>query len=57
MYVYQDYLSTGILLSSQKNMKLLKEDFTNKIIIKNQEKSVIYIDSSQEYTDFHYNFF
>ena len=57
IYVYQDYISTGILLSSKKNMKLLKEDFTNKIIIKNREESIIYIDSSQENTNFHYNFF
>ena len=57
IYAYQDYFSTGILLSSQKNMKLLKEDFTNKIIIRNQEDSIIYIDSSQENTIFHYNFF
>ena len=57
IYAYQDYFSTGILLSSQKNMKLLKEDFTNKIIIRNQEESIIYIDSSQENTIFHYNYF
>ena len=57
IYVYQAYLSTGILISSQKNMKLLKEDFTNKIIIKNHEESIIYIDSSKENTILDCNFF
>ena len=38
-------------------MKLLKDDFKNKIIIKNHEESIIFIDSSQENTMLNYNLF
>ena len=54
-----DYFLNAILLSSSKNMKLFnsKDEFTNKIIIKNKEESILYIDSSQEKTKFFHNFF
>ena len=34
-----------------------KDKLTNKIIIKNKEESILYIDSSQEKTKFFHNFF
>ena len=59
IYIYMNYFLNAILLSSSKNMKLFnsKDEFTNKIIIKNKEESILYIDSSQEKTKFFHNFF
>ena len=59
IYIYMDYFLNSILLSSSKNMKIFnsEDDFTNKIIIKNKEESILYIDSSQEKTKFFHNFF
>ena len=59
IYIYMNYLSSAILLSSSKNMKFFnsKDEFTNKIDIKNKEESILYIDSSEINTKFFHNFF
>ena len=53
IFVNKSYSSSGIAISSYKNMKLLKSknEYTNKIKL-NYEKNEIYIDSSKENTNF-----
>ena len=59
IYITKYYLSTGVLSSSNKNMKLYnsKSGFTNTIILPKVEKSIIFIDSSQKSTKFSFNVF
>ena len=58
IYIYMSYVSKGILLSSSKNMKLLKSnnEFTNEIIIDTKGETIIYLNSSNENTKFVHNF-
>ena len=59
LYIYKSYLSIGIISSSNANIKFLKsyDNYTDKIILKNIEESIIYLNSSESQTILNFNFY
>ena len=59
IYVNKKNSFNGILTSNHKNMKLLKdeEEFTDKIMIRDENQNIIYLDSSKENTKISFNRF